>query len=113
MNAIGTKQQNRSERAATVIFDNAAQGIQDLFQGNAGSHHLEKTLFTGEQGLPSLAFADVYGGTGIAINMARCTEVGAPHPLDMLNRSVGKRDSKLQVKTAFVPNGFIETSFDE
>ena len=113
MNAIGAKQQNRSERAAAVLFDNHAQAIQDLFKRNAGGDHFEKTLFTSEQRLPSLAFADVYRGTDITIALARFTESGSAHPLDVLNRSVCKRDPKFEVKTACLANGFIETSFNK
>src|ERR1700730_13630943 len=109
VNAIRAKQQNRSKRAGAIIFDNRAQRIQDLFQGNAGGHHLKKTLFPGEQRFPSLALADVDRGTGITISLTRRTEVGAPHPLDMLNRSIRKRDSKFQIKTAPLANCFVET----
>src|SRR6266550_1647785 len=99
MNAIGAKQQNRSERAATVVLDNEAQGIQDLVERNTSRHHLKKALFTGEQRFSSLAFADIYRCTDITLDFARRVEDGSPHALDMLNKSVGKRDSKFQIKT--------------
>ncbi len=100
MKTIWTKQQNRSERAAAVLLDNHAEAIQNFVEGNARGDHLKKTLFTGEQRLPSLALADVYGRTGITIDFARCTEVGASHTLDMLNRSVRQRDSKFDIKSS-------------
>src|SRR6266480_2173249 len=113
MKTIGTKQQNRSKRAAAVLFDNHAQGIQNLLECNAGCDHFEKTLFTREQRLSPPALADVYGGAGITIDFARCTESGPAQPLNMLNRSVRKRDSKFQVKTASFANCFIETSLNK
>src|SRR5438874_12651372 len=67
VNTSRVKQQDRTERAATVIFDNHAQRTQDLLERNAGGDHLEKALFPGEQRLPSLALSDVYCGTNITI----------------------------------------------
>src|SRR6266404_5739549 len=113
MKAIGTKQQNRSKRAATVIFDNAAQGIQDLFQRNAGGDHFEKTLFTGKQRLPSLALGDVYRSPSITIDVPRLPYDRSAHTLDMLNRSVRQRDSKFQIKPPFLADGFIKTSLNK
>src|SRR6267143_2682417 len=55
MKTIGAKQQNRSKRPATELFDNQTQDIEDLLERNAGGDHLEKALFTREQRLPSLA----------------------------------------------------------
>ena len=113
MNAIGTKQQNRSERAGTVLFDNLTQNIQDVLERSTGGDHLEKTLFTGEQRLSSLALCDVYGGANITIDIARLPEDGSAHPLDMLDRSVRKRDSKFDVKSPFFLNCLIETSLNK
>src|SRR6266403_157070 len=113
MSAIRAKQQNRSERAATVIFDNHAQRIQNLFQGNAGGDHLEETLFTREQCFASLALGNVYGGTNITVDFAGSPENGSTHTLDMLDRSVRKRDSKFHVKAAFFPNGFLKISLNK
>src|SRR2546423_1766359 len=113
MSAIRAKQQNRSERAATVIFDNHAQRIQNLFQGNAGGYHLEKTLFTREQCFASLALGNVYGGTNITVDFARFPENGSAHTLDMLNRAVGNRESKFHVKTALLANCFLKISLNK
>ena len=113
MNAIGTKQQNRSERAGTVLFDNLTQNIQDVLERSTGGDHLEKTLFTSEQGLSPLALADVYRGTGITIDFARGPEAGSADFLDVLNRSVRKRDSEFNVKTGSLTNCFIETSLNK
>src|ERR1700682_5678687 len=55
MKTIGAKQQHRSKRAATELFDNQTQDIEDLLERNAGGDHLEKALFTREQRLTSLA----------------------------------------------------------
>src|SRR5438874_5423284 len=98
MNAIGTKQQNRSERAGTVLFDNLTQDIQDLLERNAGGDHLEKTLFTSEQGLSPLALADVHCSPDVTIDFARGPEGGSAYSLDMLNSSVRKREPEFQVK---------------
>src|SRR5438477_3230671 len=108
MNAIGTKQQNRSERAGTVLFDNLTQDIQDVLERNTGGDHLEKTLFTSEQGLSPLTLADVYRGSGITIDFARRSEGRSAYSLDMLNRSVRKCESEFQVKTSPLMNCFIE-----
>ena len=97
----------------TVLLDNQTQGIQDLLQRNAGGDHLEKTLFTDEQRLSSLALGDVYRGADIMIDFARLLDDGSAHSLDMLNRSVRKRDSKFQVESPFLANCFIETSFNK
>jgi hypothetical protein len=94
MSGIGTKQQDRRKRTATIIFDNKAERVQDLLDGNAGSDHFEKSLFTGEQGFSALSFANVYSGTVITVDFARCTESGPAYTLDMLDRSVGQRDSE-------------------
>src|SRR5207302_290266 len=110
---IRAKQQNRCKRAATVLFDNHAQGIQDLLECNAGCDHFEKTLFTGEQRLSTLALGDVYRGTDIVIDLAGLVDHGPAHAMNMLNRSVRQRDSEFQVKTAFLANGFIETSLNK
>ena len=69
MKTIGTKQQNRSERAGTVLFDNLTQDIQDVLERNTGGDHFEKTLFTSEQGFSPLALADVNRGTGITYRL--------------------------------------------
>src|SRR6266567_3403016 len=108
MTAIGTKQQHRSERAGTVLFDNLTQAIQDVLERNTSGNHLEKTLFTSEQRLPALALADVYRGSGITIYFARRSEGGSAYPLDMLNRFARKRESEFQVKTSPLVNRFIE-----
>ena len=108
MTTIGTKQQNRSKRAATVLLDNQTQGIQNLFECDASGDHFEKTLFTGEQRFPSLALANVYRGSSVMIDLAGLAEDRSSHPLDMLNRSVRKRDSKFHVKAAFFANCSIE-----
>src|SRR6267378_3430598 len=113
MKTIETKQQNRSKRSAAVLFDGHAQAIQDFLERNAGGDHFEKALFTSEQRLSSFALADVYRGTGIIIDFTRRPEGGPPHTLDMLNGSVRKRDSKFDVKTISLANGFIEASFNK
>src|SRR6266567_5696 len=113
MKTIGTKQQNRSKRAAAVLFDNHAQAIQDLIECNAGCDHFEKTLFPGEERLPSLALANVYRGPDITIDLAGLLDHGPAHTLNMLNRSVRKRDSKFHVESSFLPNCFIETSLNK
>src|SRR5437868_8503827 len=104
VNTIRVKQQDRSERAATVIFDNHAQRIQDLLERNAGGNHLEKALFPGKQRLPSLALSDVYCGTNITIDVARLIDDRSADTLDMLDRSIRKRDSKFRVESAFFAN---------
>ena len=113
MNAIGTKQQDRSERAGTVLLDNLTQDIQDLLERNAGSDHLEKALFTAEQRLPSLALGDVYGSANVTIDFARLPSGRSAHTLDMLNGAVRKRDSKFHLESPFLPNCFIETSLNK
>ena len=113
MQTIGTKQQNRSKRAAAVLLDNQTQDVQDLLERNAGGDHLEKALFTGEQRFSSLALGDVYRGTGITMDFAGLPDDRSAHTLDVLNRSVRKRDSKFHVKTAFLANCFIETSLNK
>ena len=113
MKTIGTKQQNRSKRAGTVLLDNQTHDVQDLAERNASGDHLEKMLFTGEQRLSSLALRDVYGGANITIDIARLPEDGSAHPLDMLDRSVRKRDSKFDVKSPFFLNCLIETSLNK
>src|SRR5437588_8568153 len=113
MNAIGAKQQNRSKRTAAVLFDNHAQAIQDLIECNAGCDHFEKTLFPGEERLPSLALANVYRGPNITIDLAGLPDDGSAHTLDMLNRSIRKRDPKLDVKTASRANCFVETPLNK
>src|SRR5256886_7710462 len=112
MTTIGTKQQNRSKRVRTVILDDYTQDIQDFVERNAGGDHLKETLFTREQCLASLALGNVYGGTDITIDFARFFDDGSSHPLDMLNRPVGKRDPKFHVKGAFFPNCCIEILLD-
>src|SRR5205823_13805179 len=102
MNAIGTKQQNRSKRAAAVLFDNHAQAIQDLIECNAGCDHFEKTLFPGEERLPSLALANIYRGSDITIDLAGFPDHGPAHTLNMLNRSVRSCDPKLEVKISYL-----------
>ena len=113
MKTIGTKQQNRSERAATVIFDNQAQRIQDLLERDAGGNHFEKTFFPGEQRLPALALTDVDRSASITFDFAGGPESRSPHTLDMLNRSVRKRESKFDVETASLANRFLKTSFNK
>src|SRR5438552_16823850 len=113
MKTIGTKQQNRSKRAAAVLFDNHAQGIQNLLECNPGCDHFEKTLFTGEQRLSTLALGDVYRGPDIVIDFTGLVDDGSTHALNMLNRSVRQRDSEFQVETASLANGFIETSLNK
>ena len=113
MNAIGTKQQDRGERARTVLFNYLTQDIQNLLQRSAGRDHPEETLFTDEQGLSSLALGDVNRGAGIIMDFAGLLHDGSAHALDMLNRSVRKRDSKFQVKSPFLFNCFIETSLNK
>src|SRR5438874_10402850 len=113
MNAIRQKQQDRSERAATVIFDNHAQRIQNLLEDDAGGDHFEKALFPGEQRLPALALGNVYRSTGITFDFAGRTENGPAHTLNMLNRSVRQRDPELDVKTSFLAHCFIETSLNK
>src|SRR5205823_9520370 len=108
MNAIGTKQQNRSERAGTVVFDNLTQDIQDMLERNTGGDHLQKTLFTSEQGFSPLALADVYRGARKTIDFARRSEGRSAYSLDMLNRSVRKRESEFQIETSAFMNCFIE-----
>jgi hypothetical protein len=112
MSAIRAKQQNRSELAATVIFDNHAQRIQNLLERDSRRDHFQKTLFPGEQRLPALALADVDRSTSITFDFAGSPESRSPHPLDMLNRPVGKRDPKFHVKGAFFPNCCIEILLD-
>src|SRR5258707_15316958 len=112
MNAIGTKQQDRGERARTVLLDYLTQDIQDLLQRNAGRHHLEETLFTDEQGLSSLALGDVNRGAGIIMDFAGLLHNGSAHPLDMFNRSVPKRDSKFHVEAALFANCSVEILFN-
>src|SRR6266404_2745292 len=113
MTTIGTKQQNRSKRLRTVILDDQTQNIQDFVERNAGGDHLEETLFTREQCFASLALGNVYGGTNITVDFAGSPENGSTHTLDMLNRSVRKRDSKFHVKAAFLPNGFLKISLNK
>src|SRR5207248_297777 len=113
MKTIGTKQQNRSKRAAAVLFDNHAEAIQDFLERNSGGNHLEKALFTAEQRLPSLVLGNVYRGTGIIMDFAGLLQDGSAHAMDMLNRSVRKRDSKFNVKAGASTNCFIETSLDK
>src|SRR5438105_12763599 len=113
MKTIGTKQQNGSKRAGTVLLDNQTQDIQDLVERDAGGDHFEKTLFTGEQRLSSLALADVYRGSNIMIDFARRPEGGSAQALDVLDRSVRKRDSKFQVKTASLAHCFSEISLNK
>src|SRR5438270_168489 len=113
METIGTKQQDRSKRAASVLFDNHAQGIQNFLECNAGSDHFEKTLFAGEQRLPSLALANIYGGPDITVDLAGLPDHGPAHTLNLLNRSVGKRDPKFEVKISFLANCFLETSLNK
>src|SRR6202048_3681287 len=112
MDAIGTKQQNRSKRAAAVLFDNHAQRIEDLLERNAGGHHLKQMLFPGEQRLAALALANVYRSTGIIFD-ARLPENRSTHTLDMLNRSVRERESKFDVKPASLTNRFLEASLNK
>src|SRR6266403_1120102 len=113
MKTVGTKQQNRSKRTGAVLLDNHAQRIQDLPKWNASRDDLEKTLFTSEQGLSSLALADIYRGSGITIDFARFAEGRSAYPLHMLNRSVRKRDSKFDVESLFLLNCFIEASLNK
>src|SRR6266478_3452674 len=113
MTTIGTKQQNRSKRVRTVILDDYTQDIQDFVERSAGGDHLEEPLFTREQCVASLALGNVYGGTHITIDFARFLDDGSAHPLDVLDRSVCKRDSKFHVKTAFLANGFLEISLNK
>src|SRR6266404_1141580 len=113
MTTIETKQQNRSKRVRTVIFDNHAQRIQDLLERDASGDHFEKTLFPGEQRLAALALTNVYRSTNITFDFAGSPENGSTHTLDMLNRSVRKRDSKFHVKAAFFPNGFLKISLNK
>src|SRR3954454_14230385 len=70
METIGTKQQNRSQRAAAVLFDDHAETIQDLLERDAGGNHFKETLFTAEQRLPPLALANVYRCPDITIDLA-------------------------------------------
>src|SRR3954465_7071543 len=88
VNTIRVKQQDGSERAAAVLFDNHAQRIQNLLECNAGGDHFEKTLFTGEQRLPPLALANVYRGPDITIDLAGLSDHRPAHTLNMLNRSI-------------------------
>src|SRR5437870_13867394 len=97
MKTIGTKQQNGSKRAGTVLLDNQTQDIQNLLERDAGGDHLEKTLFAAEQRLSSLALGNVYRGSNITIDFARLAYDRSAHTLDMLYRSVRKRDSKFHV----------------
>src|SRR5882762_2778535 len=113
MKTIRTKQQNRSKRTGTVLLDNQTQDIQDLLERNARGDHLEKTLFTSKQRLSSLALADVYRGPGITIDFARLPKNNSAHTMDMLNRSVRKRDSKFDVESPFLLNCLIETSLNK
>src|SRR6266478_5017239 len=113
MKAIGTKQQNRSKRSAAVLFDNHAQAIQNLIECYASCDHFEKTLFTGEQRFPSLALANVYRGPDITIDLPGFSDHRPAHTLNLLNRSIRSRDPKLDVKTAFFANCFIETSLNK
>src|ERR1700688_3112191 len=59
MNAVRTKQQYRSERAAALILNHQTQSIQDFLEWNAGRDHLVQALFTHEQRLGSFAIGDV------------------------------------------------------
>src|ERR1700704_2154351 len=113
MSAIRAKQQNRSERAATVIFDNHAQRIQNLLERDSRRDHFQKTLFPGEQRLPPLALGDVDRSTSITFDFAGSPESRSPHTLDMLNRFVRKRESKFQIKATSLTNGLIETSLNK
>src|SRR5437588_5877293 len=88
MKTVGTKQQNRSQRAAAVLFDDHTETIQYLLEGNAGGDHFKKTLFSAEQRLPPLALANVYRGPDITIDLAGLPDHGPAHTLNMLNRSV-------------------------
>src|SRR3954452_24357693 len=88
VNTIRVKQQDGSERAAAELFDNDAQRIQNLLERDAGGDHFEKTLFTGEQRLSTLALSDVYCGTDITIGLAGLIDHGSAHTLNMLNRSI-------------------------
>src|SRR5205823_1482375 len=56
----------------------------------------------------SLALADVYGGSGITNEFARRLDGLSASSLNMLNRSVLKRESVFQVKTSSLVNRFIE-----
>src|ERR1700704_399419 len=100
MSAIRAKQQNRSERAATVIFDYHAQRIQNLLERDSRRDHFQKTLFPGEQRLPALALADVDLSTSKTFDFAGSPDSRSPHTLDMLYGSVHKRQSKFDVEPA-------------
>src|SRR6478672_1084621 len=112
MKTIGAKQQNRSKRIGTVLLNNQTQGIQDLLQRNAGGDHLEQTVFTREQRLPSLALANIYRGPRVMIDLPRLTGHGSSHPLDVLDGSVRKSDSKFHVKAALFANCSVEILFN-
>src|SRR3954454_9971530 len=113
MDTIGTKQQNRSQRAAAVLFDDLTETIQDLLERDAGGDHFKKTLFTSEQRLPSLALANVYRGPDVTIDFAGLPDDGPAHTLNMLNRSVRQRDPKFEVKIPFLADCFIEASLNK
>src|SRR6266403_1148171 len=113
MSAIRAKQQNRSERATTVIFNNHAQRIQNLLERDSRRDHFQKTLFPGEQRLRALALADVDRSASITFDFAGSPESRSPHPLDMLNGSVRKRQSKFDIETASLANRFLKTSFNK
>ena len=59
MLTIGTKQQNRSERARPLLFDHSAQDIEDASQWHACRDHLEQPFLTGEQCLGPFALGYV------------------------------------------------------
>src|SRR2546423_3373427 len=113
MTTIATKQQNRSKRIRTVILDDQTQDIQDFVERNAGGDHLEQTLFTREQCFASLALGNVYGRTNITIDFARFLDDGSAHALDVLDRSVRKRDSNFHVKTTFLATTFLKISLNK
>jgi hypothetical protein len=59
MKTVRTKQQNRSKRAAAVLFNDQAKDIENIFERNARSNHLENALFTSEQRFVSLAVGHI------------------------------------------------------
>src|SRR5207253_6618349 len=71
MNAIGVKQQDRSERAAPLLFDHPAQDIENAGKRDAGRDHFEKAFLTGKQRLRSFPFRHLRNRSHVFADLSR------------------------------------------
>ena len=87
MNAIGVKHQDRSERAAPLLFDHPAQDIENAGKRDAGRDHFEKAFLTGKQRLRSFAFRHLRNRSHVFADLSRFIFHRMSQNLELLDRA--------------------------